>query len=326
MARHESARPVSLAPAHLDRQPTNLERALARQLWAASPHIGIRYEPDADRLTVRVLDSATAAKMDTHEPLFIGFDGLDEDAWPTLMTQMAARRNLLTAQLTPGSRTLLQFIGGTAAHAVQRAVAGGQPANVTVTIDAIEADALINYWRTAISDPGTDEIAQEAEQLVAEITTVLIHRSTLVHRDLPAAPLASGPRTQTRETVLRELPLDDEATFEYLMGRRRRGPIEPWPLAFISLTRNDPDYWLTVSIELPHGPKRPLGAVTATVRVDQTNWSIPLAPEPTHDTQHTRTLIGCRLLPADHLPGLRDTTNQGVLEITLTAQPSRSKR
>ena len=147
---HHSA--AVLVPTDLKRQPNNLHRALAREAWFDHPTVTIEYDADSDRLVVRFLSCPTAAKVRSDEPLFIGFDGCDEQAWPTILTHLAPSA-LTAADPSPGARQMLYVLGGTAAARVVTILQGRRSTHETLVLTHAEAAASVASWSELTAQP-----------------------------------------------------------------------------------------------------------------------------------------------------------------------------
>lgn len=152
MSEHDSSStPVlTLVPVTLVQQANPVHRVLAREVWRTSPAIDIRYDSTHNRAAVRVLTAPTQAsvEVDGAQPVFVGFDGVDAVAGPTVITILDATRTIGGQQ--PNEKLLqhLELILGTQAWATLTSlVTAGATAQRNVRLTQSDVADLETHWR-----------------------------------------------------------------------------------------------------------------------------------------------------------------------------------
>jgi hypothetical protein len=280
-------------------QPQPLLRALSREAWRRSPTASLNYDPERDRMLLRLLDAPSVAEgtLETPQPgpnadLFVGFDGVDASAWPTTVAVLGfgSKRARDT-----GLVTMLRELVGPKVWSAAISLADSSESDLEVEITQAEAAVLISRWQEMIVAFEEIRLTDEAlERVLAEWSTTLTLR--LVRS------------SSTTKTMRRSIAVDGDDLFTRLTGRPRRH-LEPWPVARIDFDPKGSDYLISVVLPLPELPvSHP--AVSAQLAIGDHAWDLMLKFEREQSSPLTQVLIGCRLvnmraIPAEFIHGDR---------------------
>lgn len=148
-----------------------LRRTLARTAWRRSPLASICYEPEQDQLLIRLVDAPTVVEAilgglddqewnpGSHGELisreeggqFIGFDGIEPYAWPTMIAVLGfSRRRDGDA---PSRRLVKELCGDHVWTAVRSAAHKPRRGLLEVPLGQDEAEFLIRRWQAILNPP-----------------------------------------------------------------------------------------------------------------------------------------------------------------------------
>jgi hypothetical protein len=130
--------------------PGQLRRCLGREAWRKNPVASLRYEPHGDRIMVRLIDAPSMAfgffssehPPDPGDDLFIGFDGVDSDAWLTIIAVLDVGRHNQSSNPLEIVRELL----GNDVWEAALALRGRTGREREITISPDEAARLVSRW------------------------------------------------------------------------------------------------------------------------------------------------------------------------------------
>lgn len=142
--------------------PSPLHRTLARTAWRRSPVASVWYEPEWDRILIQLVEAPTVAEAIPGDALdsdpcqaegreFVGFDGIEPDAWPTMIVVLEFSR--CRNRDMPRMRLAKELCGDhiwTAARSVAR---GSRPGRLEVPLGHDEAEFLIRRWHAILCRP-----------------------------------------------------------------------------------------------------------------------------------------------------------------------------
>ncbi|MEX5296841.1 hypothetical protein QYM41_16310 [Kocuria sp. CPCC 205268] len=182
----------------------------------------------------------------------------------------------------------------------------------------------------SLLDGASNELAQQASTIPAqEITTaeeltdakvaeILAAWSAEIRVPALRASQEQAPAPSERHIV----PIDDETTFQALVGRARRRS-EPWLRAEVILKKEGSDVVMTVIVTVPRESQTEL-LVSSSIMLGGQVWQMVLEPEPAQGPSITYKLVGRRLLPVADLPTVMGSTDdKNTIPVKLSLQVTR---